>query len=313
MIDLQGKLISVLMGGPGNEREVSLKTAESVAHALRQLGADVHEIDVRGPDFVLPAQTWIAFNLIHGTFGEDGQLQAILEQRGVPYTGAGSGGSRIAFDKALTKERFVAAGVPTPQSEIYELNRGQPPRTGMPLVSKPPREGSSVGVSICHTPEDWAKALEQARQYGSHTLIEQFIQGRELTVGILGKQVLPIIHIEPVDGFYDIHNKYPWMAGKGKTLYHCPAELSPEVTQRVQEVALQAFQSCGEDLIYGRVDVMLRQGDDAPFVLEINTIPGMTSSSLLPKAAAAAGIDFQNLCLRIIEGSLASRPGLRPA
>ena len=308
MTDLNGKLISVLMGGPGNEREVSLKTAESVAQALRQLGAQVQEIDVRGPDFVLPAQTWMAFNLIHGTFGEDGQLQAILEQRGVPYTGAGVEGSRIAFDKALTKQRFVAAGVPTPQSEMHDLSNEQAPALGLPCVSKPPREGSSVGVSICHSPQDWAKAVEQARQYGTHTLVEQFIQGRELTVGILGDQVLPIIHIEPVDGFYDIHNKYPWLAGKGKTRYHCPADLGPEVTARVQQAALQAFQSCGQNLVYGRVDVMLRQGDDAPFVLEINTIPGMTSSSLLPKAAAAVGIDFETLCLRIIELSQQARP-----
>lgn len=150
--------------------------------------------------------------------------------------------------------------------------------------------------------------MEQARQYGTHTLVEQFIQGRELTVGILGDQVLPIIHIEPVDGFYDIHNKYPWLAGKGKTRYHCPADLGPEVTARVQQAALQAFQSCGQNLVYGRVDVMLRQGDDAPFVLEINTIPGMTSSSLLPKAAAAVGIDFETLCLRIIELSQQARP-----
>jgi D-alanine-D-alanine ligase len=134
--------------------------------------------------------------------------------------------------------------------------------------------------------------------------VEEFIEGKELTVGILGDQVLPIIHIEPVDGFYDINNKYPWMTGTGKTLYHCPADLDEDTTRRVQAAALAAFQSCGVE-VYGRVDVMLRAADHAPFVLEVNTIPGMTSSSLLPKAARAAGIEFPELCARIIELSLA--------
>lgn len=306
MPDLTNKKIALLKGGPGSERPVSLKTAESVAEALRSKGAEVVEIDVTGPDFDVPADTYIAMNLIHGTFGEDGQLQALLEQRGIRYTGAGAESSRVAFDKRLSKERFLAAGAPTPRSQNYPLDGSQPLAIGFPLVVKPPREGSSVGVHICHNQAEFDAAIEDAKKFGKETLIEDYVAGKELTVGILGDQVLPVIHIEPVEGFYDINNKYPWMSGTGKTLYHCPAQLSPEVTQAVQDAALKAFKSCGTE-VYGRVDVMLRDSDQAPFVLEINTIPGMTSSSLLPKAAKAVGIDFPDLCEKIIELSLAAR------
>ncbi len=306
MLDLTGKIIALLKGGPGSERAVSLKTAESVAEALRSIGAQVVEVDVTGPDFEVPADTFIAMNLIHGTFGEDGQIQAILEKRGIRYTGAGVESSRICFDKALSKQRFIAAGVPTPRSQDYVLDGPEPLGIGLPLVSKPPREGSSVGVSICRSQEDLDKALVEARKFGTTTLVEDFIEGKELTIGILGDQVLPIIHIEPVEGFYDMNNKYPWMTGTGKTLYHCPAELDADTTRRVQDAALAAFRSCSTE-VYGRVDIILRTSDNAPFVLEINTIPGMTSSSLLPKAARAVGIEFPELCARIIELSIAAR------
>lgn len=305
MLDITNKKIAVLKGGPGSEREVSLKTAESVAEALRSKGADVVEIDVTGADFALPADTFIAMNLIHGTFGEDGQLQAILEKRGVRYTGAGVEESRIAFDKFLSKEKFLAAGVPTPLCQEYPLDGSQPLKISLPVVAKPPREGSSVGVHIVHTDAEWKAAVEDSKRFGLTTMVEEYIDGKELTVGVLGDQVLPIIHIEPVEGFYDINNKYPWMTGAGKTNYHCPAPFDDATTKRVQDAALAAFKSCG-NLIYGRVDVMLRE-DGRPFVLEVNTIPGMTSSSLLPKAARAAGIEFPELCVRIIELSLAAR------
>lgn len=306
MLDITGKKIAVLFGGPGSEREVSVKTAESVVAALKTKGAEVIEVDVKGPDFEVPSDVFIAMNLIHGTFGEDGELQSILEVRGIPYTGAGVQSSRIAFDKAKSKDKFIAAGVPTPRSQNYLLDDSEPLSISIPLVSKPPREGSSVGVNICRTEEEWSKAVEEAKKFGTTTLVEEFIEGKELTIGILGDQVLPIIHIEPVEGFYDINNKYPWMTGTGKTLYHCPAELDEATTKRVQDAAYAAFQSCGTE-VYGRVDVMLRH-DNEPFVLEINTIPGMTKSSLLPKAALAAGIEFPDLCVRIIELSLAARP-----
>jgi D-alanine-D-alanine ligase len=306
MTDLSGKTIAVLKGGPGSERAVSLKTAESVVEALLTLGAHVVEVDVTGPEFDVPADTLIAFNTIHGTFGEDGQLQAICEARGLRYTGAGVETSRIAFDKALTKEKFIAAGVPTPRSQIFRLDGSDTLSIDLPLVVKPPREGSSVGVHIVRTPEELAAALADARRFGDDTLIEEFIEGKELTIGVLGDQVLPVIHIEPAEGFYDINNKYPWMSGTGKTLYHCPADLDEATTARVQAAALAAFKAAGTE-VYGRVDCLLR-ADGSAFILEINTIPGMTSSSLLPKAAAAVGISFPELCRQIIELSLAARP-----
>ncbi|WP_038169488.1 D-alanine--D-alanine ligase [Verrucomicrobium sp. BvORR106] len=297
--------IAVLKGGPGSERAVSLKSAESVVEALKSLGAEVVEIDITSTDFTVPGDVVVAVNMIHGTFGEDGQLQTLLEKQGVAYTGAGVETSRVAFDKNLSKDKFVAGGVPTPQSQVLKLDGVDQLRLSLPVVVKPPREGSSVGVHIVHTEEELVAALADAKQYGADTLVEEFVDGKELTVGVIGGEALPIIHIEPVSGFYDINNKYPWMSGTGKTNYHCPADLDIETTQRVQEAALAAMKAVGVE-VYGRVDVMLRK-DGQPFVLEINTIPGMTVSSLLPKAARVAGLEFPQLMERIIELSLEVR------
>jgi D-alanine-D-alanine ligase len=304
-MNLKNHTIAVLKGGPGSERAVSLKSAESVTEALQSLGAQVVEVDVASTEVVVPEGVLVAVNMIHGTFGEDGRLQQILEKQNVAYTGAGVESSRIAFDKSLSKEKFVAAGVPTPRSQILKLDGKDELQLSLPLVVKPPREGSSVGVHLVHTREELAAALEDAKKFGDETLVEELIAGKELTVGVIGDQVLPVIHIEPVSGFYDINNKYPWMGGTGKTLYHCPADLDAEVTVRVQEAALAAMKSIGIE-VYGRVDVILRE-DGQPFVLEVNTIPGMTVSSLLPKAARAAGIEFPQLMERIVELSLQAR------
>ncbi len=303
---VSGKKVAVLMGGPGSERKISEKTAEGVAEALQSLGAEVALVDVTGPDFDVPEGVLIAVNMIHGTFGEDGQIQAILEQRGIPYTGAGVEKSRIAFDKYLSKDIFLAAGVPTPRAQVFRLNGTDTLTLDLPVVVKPPREGSSVGVHICRTQQEFESALQDAKAFGDSTLIEEYIEGPELTVGILGDQVLPVIHILPVDGFYDMANKYPWLSGTGKSNYVCPADLDAETTQRVQDAAMAAYKAVGVE-VYARVDVMLRERDNQPFVLEINTIPGMTSSSLLPKAAAAVGISYPELCYRIVELSLAER------
>jgi D-alanine-D-alanine ligase len=180
----------------------------------------------------------------------------------------------------------------------------------LPVVVKPPREGSSVGVHICRTEDELRAALTEAKQYGPETLVEEYIEGWELTVGVLGGLVLPVLRIMPVEGFYDINNKYPWMTGSGKSEYQCPAQLpekAGELTAAVQEAARAAFAAVGGQ-VYGRVDIMLREGDWKPFVLEVNTIPGMTPTSLLPKACAEVGISYEQLCLRIIELSLAARP-----
>ena len=296
--------VAVLAGGPGSERDVSMASAKGVANALEGKVGKVTFVDVRDADFELPEDTDIAFNVIHGTFGEDGVLQAELEKRGVRYTGARRMSSQIAFDKILSKERFVDAGVSTPMSEVVMIDGSSvnPGKVGIPCVVKPPREGSSVGVHLVHTEEEWEAAIEDAAKYSRDVLVEQLITGKELTVGVVGDEVLPVIHIQPRSGFYDISNKYPWMTGQGGTDYFCPADLPDEVTAEVQDQALRAHRSLGTE-VYSRVDVLLSE-EGTPYVLEVNTIPGMTESSLLPKAAAAAGTDYATLCLKIIELSL---------
>jgi len=302
-IDLTHKKIAVLMGGPGSERRVSLASGAGIASALRAKGADVTEVDVTGADFELPDGTEIAFNAIHGTFGEDGQLQRIMEARGMRYTGEGVAGSELAIDKIATKKRFIERGVPTPASEI--LREGASPTLPVPYVIKAPREGSSVGVFIVHEEAQAAAQLAEARKFGSELLVEQFIGGAELTVGILGDLALPIIEIKPAKDFYNFDNKYPFLnpnAG-GAAEHLCPAPLSEAVTRRVQAVALAAHRALDLE-VYSRVDVLLGEGDE-PYVLEINTIPGMTQVSLLPEAAAVAGISYPELCARVVALSLA--------
>jgi len=290
--------IAVLMGGPGSEREVSLATGRGVSKALRSLGAEVVEVDVRNEHFQLPGDIQLAFNTIHGTFGEDGQLQKILEQRGVSYTGDGVNASEIAFDKIRTKEKFQEHGISTPAWEV--IQPGQRPTIPLPIVVKAPRQGSTVGVIIVKKENEIDPAISEAANYGRELLIEKFVSGRELTIGILGEQALPILEIIPKGGFYDFNNKYPFLnpqAGGGAE-HVCPAKIDPEKTREIQELALRAFRA--SDLqVYARVDAILPEIGQ-PFILEINTIPGMTEASLLPEAAAAAGIGYAELCARII-------------
>jgi D-alanine-D-alanine ligase len=299
--------IAVLMGGPGSERDVSLATGAGVAKALRSLGVEVTEVDVRGADFALPKDIELAFVAIHGTFGEDGQVQAILEKRGIPYTGEGVEGSLSAFDKIISKEKFDAHGVTTPKWEI--IRAGEKPSLSLPLVIKTPRQGSTVGVYIVKDAAALAAALKDGFNYDDRLLVEQFIPARELTVGVLGEQALPIIEIIAKDGFYDFAEKYPFLnpggGGGGGARHVCPAEISGEQTAAIQDLALRAHRSLGLK-VYSRVDVML-PAEGEPTVLEINTIPGMTPNSLLPEAAGVAGISYPQLCARIIELSLAAR------
>jgi D-alanine-D-alanine ligase len=295
--------IAVLMGGPGSEREVSLATARGVSKALRSLGAEVLDVDVRDQSFHLPDDVDLAFLTIHGTFGEDGSLQKILEDRGIPYTGDGVEESRTAFDKIRSKEKFRAHGVTTPLWEV--IRPGQRPTIPLPIVVKPPREGSTVGVIIVKSERELDSAIAEAAKYDRELLIEEFIAGRELTVGILGDQALPILEIIPKGGFYDFTNKYPFLnpqAGGGAE-HVCPAKIDQKKTKEIQELALRAHRSLGLQ-VYSRVDVLLPE-DGAATVLELNTIPGMTEASLLPEAAGAAGISYVDLCRRIIELSRA--------
>ena len=305
MIDLAGKKIAVLQGGPGSERAVSFATGAGIAQALSSLGADISEVDVENASFALPNETELAFIALHGTFGEDGQVQQILEDRGVPYTGEGVAQSRLAFDKIASKEEFTKHGVATPHWEIIRV--GQQSSLPLPYVIKAPRQGSTVGIHIVKEQAKVAAALSDAAQYDSELLIEQFIPGRELTIGVLGDLALPVLEIIPKSGFYDFNDKYPFLnpQGGGGAQHVCPAQIPADLTGRIQDLALLACGSLGLK-VYSRVDVMLSERNE-PFVLEINTIPGMTETSLLPDAAAVAGITYPQLCARIVELSLAAR------
>ncbi|PYL32822.1 MAG: D-alanine--D-alanine ligase, partial [Verrucomicrobia bacterium] len=240
----------------------------------------------------------LAFITIHGTFGEDGQLQEILEERGVPYTGDAVESSLAAFDKILSKEKFREHNVVTPEWEVVEV--GQQPTISVPLVVKPARQGSTVGVVIVKNASELDSAMTEAGKYDRKLLIEKFVPGRELTIGVLGDQALPILEIIPKGGFYDFNNKYPFLnpQGGGGAEHVCPAKIDPTRTKQIQEQALHAFRALGL-VVYGRVDVLLSDSGE-PFVLEVNTIPGMTEASLLPEAAAVAGINYVDLCARII-------------
>jgi D-alanine-D-alanine ligase len=293
---LKGRKVAVLLGGPGPEREVSLRSGAAVARALRSLGAVVEEIDVKDSSLSLPESIDLAYNMIHGTFGEDGQIQEILERQGIPYTGEGVAGSQLAFDKILSKRKFDEHGVPTGQWHV--IAAGQRPRFEVPFVVKSPRQGSSVGVHIIKDSTDLDAALEDCFRFGEIVIVEEFFSGRELTVGILGDVALPVIEIVPRDGFYDYQHKYT----KGASEYFVPAPIGDEATQAVQYAALAAKRALGLE-IYSRVDVILAS-DGRLNVLEINTIPGMTETSLLPKAAAAAGLDFPTLCEEIVSLSM---------
>ena len=303
------KKIAVLMGGPSSERDVSLATGRGIAKALRSLGADVVDVDVQDAKFELPDDVDLAFNALHGTFGEDGQVQQILEARGVAYTGEGVEESRLAFDKIRSKEKFREHGVSTPEWEI--IGAHQRPRMQPPLVVKAPRQGSTVGVYIVKKAEELEPALVEAAKYDRELLIEKFVPGRELTIGVLGDQALPILEIIPKGGFYDFANKYPFLnpqAGGGAQ-HVCPAKIDPNKTKEIQDLALRACRALALQ-VYSRVDVILAE-TGRPFVLEINTIPGMTEASLLPEAAAAAGISYVDLCARIIALSSARTEGNR--
>src|ERR1700733_6883982 len=300
---LFGKKIAVLCGGPSSEREVSLRSGSGVANALRLLGVDAFEIDVRDDRFRLPVGTELAFIALHGAFGEDGVIQAILEEKGIPYTGEGEAGSRLAFDKIESKKRFIECGVPT--APYVTVQNGEVPDLSLPYVVKVPCQGSSVGVYLVKAMSERDAALEKAFALADTILVEAFVKGRELTVGVLGENVLPIIEIRPRGGFYSYENKYTWTNRGGAAEHECPARLSRREKAVVESAALAAHRSL-ELEIYSRVDVIL-DANREPQVLEVNTIPGMTETSLLPEAAAAAGISMAQLCESIVQLSLERR------
>lgn len=293
------KNIVVMLGGPSAEREISLRSGAAVAKALRSLGHHVTELDPKDGTFKLPKDCDVAFLVLHGTYGEDGQIQRQLEKLGMPYTGCNAESSRIAFDKVLTKQKCIEAGVPTAKFTVAASARAPYPKElSPPLVVKPVRQGSSVGLQFVERMEDWNNAITEALKFDSEVLVEEKIVGRETTVGILDGTPLPIVEVRPKAGNYDYKNKYT----SGATEYFCPADFDPATTKRIQAAALGAFQAIG-GRDYARVDVMVR-ADGSPLVLEVNTLPGMTETSLLPKAAAAMGLNYAQLCQRMVELAL---------
>lgn len=294
--------VTVMLGGPSAEREVSLRTGRAVAAALRSLGHHVAELDPQERGWLLLPNTEVVFLALHGTYGEDGTVQAELESLGVAYTGCGPEASRIAFDKVLTKQRCLEHGVPTARFIVVESpNTPWPIGWQPPVVVKPLRQGSSVGLQFVERVGDWPDALREAFRYDSQLLVEEKIDGRETTVGILDGQALPVVEVRPREGAYDYRNKYT----PGCTEYFCPAPVDRATTERIQKAALGAFRAIG-GRDYARVDVMVRANGE-PVVLEVNTLPGMTETSLLPKAAAAAGLGYEALCQRMLELALKRR------
>jgi D-alanine-D-alanine ligase len=290
-----------MRGGVSEEREISLASGRAVAQGLRQAGYEVEEVDVRGRAVVLGDGVEAVFVALHGEYGEDGGAQAELERRGVPYTGSGPEASRAAFDKRISKRVFVENGIPTPEHEI--LGRGGRRSLPLPVVVKPACQGSSIGVHAVRGEPEWEPAFSDSLSYGPEVIVERYVPGRELTVGVVGDAALPVVEIVAPQGWYGFDAKYTG----GVTSYLVPAPLEPAVEAKCRDLGLRAFRALGCEGL-GRVDMRLSPGGDI-YVLELNSIPGFTQTSLLPKAAARAGIGFSELCDRIMGTASVKRGG----
>jgi len=309
---MAGRRVGVLMGGMSSERDVSLKTGEAVAESLQRLGHDVVRIFVDGDvDRVLrQSRIDVAFVALHGKFGEDGCIQGLLEILGIPYTGSGVLASALAMDKLKSKEIFRLHNVATPP--YYSLREPDADRAlaihgsfGFPAVVKPRREGSSVGVSIVHDAAGLAEAVEQAMRFDDEAIVERFIKGKEVQVGLLDGRVLGAIEIVPKREFYDYQAKYT----PGMTEYFFPARLSPTRYRCVLTLAEKANQAVGCTGAV-RIDLIVTDGDNE-YVLEVNSLPGMTPTSLLPKIAAGAGYSYDKLVEAILAGARCHVGGAR--
>jgi D-alanine-D-alanine ligase len=283
--------VTVLAGGPSNEREISLQSGAAVADACERLGHDVFKADIRPHDVTaLDRPCDIIFPVLHGPYGEDGQLQGVLEQRGIPYVGSNSTASALCMDKDASKTRWREAGLPTaPWVTIEKGTLSRIDEVRLPVVVKPPCEGSSVGITLAHTQEEARRAVRETLHRFNRVFVEQYIPGREVTVGILGDRILPLVEVHPADGFYDFEAKYL----RDDTRYSVEPDLDETAARRAWEVARQAYSVLG-CRHYGRIDLILDECRE-PQLLEINTVPGFTEHSLLPKAAARVGIDFDRL------------------
>lgn len=288
------KKIAVLKGGPSEEREVSLRSGGAVAKGLREAGHDVREIDVTGCEVTVPDDVDVVFIALHGTFGEDGGVQALLDGLGVPYTGSGAAASRTAFDKVASKKLFVESDIPTPDYEV--LHRGDKRSLPLPVVVKPSRQGSSIGVHKVFEESEWNDAFGDALSYDEDVVVEAYIDGRELTVGIVEGEALPVVEIAARDDWYDYEAKYTEDAG---TRYLVPAPIDETSSRSCRSLASRAFEALG-CTGFGRADFRMSE-TGMQYLLEMNTIPGFTATSLLPKAAAEAGMSFSELCDRIVK------------
>ena len=295
------------MGGPSSEREVSFKSGHAVARALKLAGCEVVEIDIKKADtqyvkdLLLSYDIGLAFLALHGNFGEDGRMQAILEAMHLPYTGSGPMASSLAMDKIASRKIFTAAGLKAPRYCVVEKNHKSINNSfTLPLVVKPACGGSSIGLSIVDTPKELKRAIEEAFAYDKKVIVEEYIKGREMTVGIFEDAPLDAIEVIPKRRFFDYKAKYE----PGQTAYIVPAEVSSKTMEMLKETAQKAHALLGCSL-FSRVDIILDNEDNA-YVLEVNTIPGFTATSLLPKAAFAKGVSFTDLVLGIAQAAFAS-------
>ena len=305
------KKIALLVGGINSEREVSLNTGKAFEKALRNLGYHYEVIDAREdlPERLCVVKPQVALLALHGKWAEDGTVQGICEYLKIPYSGSGVLASAIGMDKPLAKQIWERNGVPTAKGYVETLE-GQDlqllkPRLEFPLVVKPARDGSSVGVSICKSISDWDAAINLVKGFDKTILVEEYISGKEIAVAIFRNQALEPIEISPKSGYYDYANKYT----SGKTDYYIPARLPAHVNQSLKDISIKAFSVIGART-YARFDFRVRE-DNAPFVLEINTLPGCTETSLVPKAAAHAGISFDEFIRELVESARLDYQGVR--
>ena len=299
--------VGVLFGGRSAEREVSIMSGTGVLNALKSRGVDAHPFDPGTQSLAELAEQKFdrVFIALHGRYGEDGSLQGALEQLGIPYTGSGVMASAVGMDKITTKIIWLSKGIPTPRyasvkpgDDLDAVVAG----LGLPLIVKPPLEGSTIGITKVEKAEEFEAAVALAAGFDEVILAEEFVTGREFTVAVLGAgkdaRALPIVEIVAPAGNYDYQNKY----FTDDTQYHCPADLPAELTEEIQKHAVNAYRALGCEG-WGRVDVLVRERDMRPFLLEVNTSPGMTGHSLVPMAARAVGIDYEALCVEILRSA----------
>jgi D-alanine-D-alanine ligase len=308
--------VAVLFGGDSAERDISLMSGHGVLEALRSQGVDAHAFDPAERDLSeLKRDGFVrCFIALHGRHGEDGSVQGALELLGIPYTGSGVMASAIAMDKVMTKRVWMAEGLPTPRhvwlapnDQSRERVVGVPDTLGLPLIVKPPREGSSIGITKVAGYSQMRDAVSLAAQYDPDVLCEEFIEGEEVTCPVLGQgataRALPVIRIVAPDGAYDYQNKY----FTDVVQYQCPSGLPDEEEREIQRIVLAAYTTLG-CRGWGRADLMIRRSDRKPFLLEINTSPGMTSHSLVPMSAKAAGMSYEQLCVFLLSQATLDSP-----